>query len=658
MNTQSLLLAALLLLLGAGAELSGAVPLMTSYQGRITANGIKFSGTGQFKFALVSPTDGASLWSNDGTSVAGSEPTMAVSLSVTDGLFTVMLGDTALSNMQPLSAEVFRANPALALRVWFDDGLNGSVALSPDTRLASVPYALSAEIPEGSITGAQLAPGAIGPERLASANNPEAGQVLTYDGARFNWADPGVAGSVWSVLDGNAYYNAGRIGVGTAQPSGGVHIANGGLAVTGESSPYTGAGKGVFIESNPTYGAHVFAFDYDAFQGRPLLLNYPGGNVGIGTLEPAAPLDVSAVWLTPNTTGVPNIRLSGPHPTLAWVENSFPALPRYSWIAHLGGSGDLAFWHRLEALDGTSTGEIVDTGWVPKVTITTEGGLNYAGELEKLETRERASATVRAADFNLGHSGRRGDPGRALVDGGSALHLNFEDWPHTIIGGNVGIGTTTPTAKLDVRATSGNTGIVGSSPAGTGVNGNSTSGSGVTAASISGRGLYAIGNPAIYAEWNPGGAQPYTAIFEGNVEITANSGGFGALGVFGPVFAGDFIERSDERLKQHIEGWESADLLDRIGALRPCTYELKDTPGKLAFGLIAQDVASLFPEIVSEQGRFGEQTGIMGINYGKLGVIAVAAIQEQQELIASQASKIASLEERLRRLEQTRSQRE
>lgn len=419
------------------SQILAAVPPMISYQGRVKVNGADFTGTGQFKFALVAEPGGTSLWSNDGSSVNGSEPAAAVVLPVKEGLFTLLLGDPTLAHMEPLGADLFPTHSAVTLRVWFDDGVNGSVQLSPDTRLVSVPYALAADIPAGSVTGTQLAPGAVEPDKLASANAPEAGRVLTYDGAQFHWADPGIAGNVWSVLNGNAYYNGGRIGVGTAQPAGGLHIAQGGLAVTGESSPYTGAGKGVFLESSPTYGAHVFAFDYDAFQGRPLLLNYPGGNVGIGTREPAAPLDVSAVWLTPGTTGVPNIRLSGPNPTLAWVESAFPSPPRYSWIAHLGGSGDLAFWHRLEEIGGTSPGEVVDTGWVPKVTITKEGGLRYAGELEKLETSERASATVRAADFNLGHSGRRGDPGRALVDGGSSLHLNFAgDWADTVLGGN------------------------------------------------------------------------------------------------------------------------------------------------------------------------------------------------------------------------------
>jgi len=162
------------------------VPTMISYQGRVQVSGTNFSGTGQFKFALVSPgtninrratavatvtgvfvtgvtvTDGGSgyanppavtitdtsgsgatataqisggvvtninvnsagtgysssptvsiappppsvandiLWTNDGTSGAGGEPSTAVSVAVQQGLFTVFLGDTTLANMEPV----------------------------------------------------------------------------------------------------------------------------------------------------------------------------------------------------------------------------------------------------------------------------------------------------------------------------------------------------------------------------------------------------------------------------------------------------------------------------------------------------------------------------------------------------------------------------
>ncbi len=45
------------------------------------------------------------------------------------------------------------------------------------------------------------------------------------------------------------------------------------------------------------------------------------------------------------------------------------------------------------------------------------------------DVADRFTATVRAADFKLGHSSRRGMPGRALVDSKGTLVLNWDfDW--------------------------------------------------------------------------------------------------------------------------------------------------------------------------------------------------------------------------------------
>lgn len=80
------------------------------------------------------------FWSNDGTSVAGSEPSAAVAVPVNNGLFTVGVGDTTLANMAPVAGSVF-AQPNLQLRIWFSDGVNGFAALSPLQNLTAVPYA-------------------------------------------------------------------------------------------------------------------------------------------------------------------------------------------------------------------------------------------------------------------------------------------------------------------------------------------------------------------------------------------------------------------------------------------------------------------------------------------------------------------------------------
>jgi hypothetical protein len=162
----------------AGAQ----VPQLISYEGRVAVGGVNFDSVaagqpGLFKFALVSPDGTQTYWSNDGTSVAGSEPTAAVALTVTKGLYSVLLGTTAAPlNMSPISAAVF-AHPDVRLRVWFSDGTNGSQLLSPDRRIASVAYAVIAgEVADGSVSAAKIAPGAVGSTHL-SANAVQAGSI-------------------------------------------------------------------------------------------------------------------------------------------------------------------------------------------------------------------------------------------------------------------------------------------------------------------------------------------------------------------------------------------------------------------------------------------------------------------------------------------------
>lgn len=165
--------------------LNAQVPQLIHYQGLVAVNGVNFDGTGQFKFALLGPNAAGGLvtfWSNNGSSSAGSEPGAAVPLIVTKGLYSVLLGETTLSNMVPVPATVF-TNTDVRLRVWFNDGTNGFEQLAPDQRIAAVGYAfLAANVPDATITSAKLAPNAVNAASIAAAsvtaNKLAAGQVV------------------------------------------------------------------------------------------------------------------------------------------------------------------------------------------------------------------------------------------------------------------------------------------------------------------------------------------------------------------------------------------------------------------------------------------------------------------------------------------------
>ena len=171
--------------------LRAQVPNVLNYQGRVAVGNTNFDGTGQFKFALVNKPGTVAYWTNDGTHSDATEPAAAVSLAVTKGLYSVLLGDPAVPNMTTIPASAF-TNAEIFLRVWFNDGTNGFQLLTPDQRLAPNSYladgsVATAALASGAVTSAKIAAGAIGAANIAphSIGSPQfaAGALLTPQAA-------------------------------------------------------------------------------------------------------------------------------------------------------------------------------------------------------------------------------------------------------------------------------------------------------------------------------------------------------------------------------------------------------------------------------------------------------------------------------------------
>ena len=165
---------------------SGASALAHIAGGQVTSITVLDAGSGystQPVVTIAPPPGGlaySTYWSNDGTSSAGGEPVRAVPLPVVRGLYSVLLGDTTLSNMAALPAEAF-THPDVRLRVWFNDGISGFQLLSPDQRVAAVAYAIVADtVSDGSITSAKLASNAVTSAHIAPGS---IGTIQIADGS-------------------------------------------------------------------------------------------------------------------------------------------------------------------------------------------------------------------------------------------------------------------------------------------------------------------------------------------------------------------------------------------------------------------------------------------------------------------------------------------
>jgi trimeric autotransporter adhesin len=91
--------------------------------------------------------------------------------------------------------------------------------------------------------------------------------------------------------------------------------------------------------------------------------------------------------------------------------------------------------------------------------------------------------------------------------------------------------------------------------------------------------------------------------------------------------------------------------MDRIMQLNAVTYMMKDAikGQRRNMGFLAQNVAALFPQIVSHHMPGGDD--LLGLDYSGFGVIAIKGIQEEQAKIETLESGVSDMEYRLQAIE-------
>jgi hypothetical protein len=108
-----------------------------NYNGLVRVQGEPFDGAGRFKFSIVSRNGDETYWANDGVTFDGGEPTAFIAIDVSEGFFSINIGDGETTGMAPLDASLFNGEEKVHLRVWFSDGIRGFEKLNPDRRVVN-----------------------------------------------------------------------------------------------------------------------------------------------------------------------------------------------------------------------------------------------------------------------------------------------------------------------------------------------------------------------------------------------------------------------------------------------------------------------------------------------------------------------------------------
>lgn len=221
-----------------------------------------------------------------------------------------------------------------------------------------------------------------------NGNGAGAGRILTSDASgNGTWQAP-PPGSQWITNGTNIGYTAGNVGIGTTSPN-----ANFRLQTTGGAGVWRGAIAGTgtasaFVAGELSGVATVGGHNAALSAWADLAINPAGGNVGIGTTTPASKLDVAG------TVTADNLSVLAANNAAAIIESNSVA---GTWLNLRNSSANGRYWKMISTGSGNGEGP-------GKLLI---GNSTAAGTLDT-----------------------------------NALTIESD--------GDIGIGTATPAAKLDV----------------------------------------------------------------------------------------------------------------------------------------------------------------------------------------------------------------
>ncbi len=303
-------------------------------------------------------------------------------------------------------------NPDVRLRVWFNDGSNGSQLLTPDQRLAPTGYLADGAVAgpalaTGAVTSAKIASGAVGSAQLA-ANVAVLDSAQTFTGqTTFNNPANSFTGSSFTLGNG-----AGLIG------------DQGGSLELGDSLQ---TGTSPFI-------------DFHFGTGTPEDFNVRLINNGAGLLSLLGRLNVSGAISAPSLFVNNGIIQRGGAPLAATAD-----LGLYSQL----DGAFVRFVTNAAPFQWYSDGGV---GTTPSMALTPGGNLGIGTTAPQARLHVAGNLRLDGDAMNAA--------GRLHLQTGENLYLNpfggdsfvgYGGGPGNLyVGGNVGIGTDSPSTKLEV----------------------------------------------------------------------------------------------------------------------------------------------------------------------------------------------------------------
>ena len=335
------------------APAARALPGQVSYQGQLLAEGQPYTGSAQFKFAIVADAGATCLWSHDGS---GGEPATALTVAVDQGIFHVCLGDTATGQVALDALDLGDPTDAM-LRVWVDTG-TGFVQLD-DQPLSAAPFALQADAARRSLGNFQVMgmldamSGLTTPHVMTSGfqlvTGPAPGYVLTSDAVGLaSWQPAGAGGgdSDWTISGDNMYAGVGgNVGIGTTNPTQKLQVDGSTLfqvAPDRSVTVTTPGGWPGFIALAPNGHRRDILFDDNGIRllaggtssapsGQSGLAIRENGWVGVLKFNPASALDVAGQTRTEslllNNSGYNDVVVSSDAATGGKLELNRPTGP-------------------------------------------------------------------------------------------------------------------------------------------------------------------------------------------------------------------------------------------------------------------------------------------------------------------------------------------